>query len=179
MYATIVLFPLLGIAAWTDATRHKIYNWNTYTGTLIALAARGLEYGWLGDEGVQGGVYGFLLCGLMMVVCFVFFPDMGGGDVKLIAMMGAALGTYDGILAMLWTFVIGFVAGLSLLIWREGAKDTILRCLTLFREALIARGRPQTESADSPLKRWLYLAPAALAAAVIVRWNLISAPFMN
>ncbi len=173
MCSTIVLFLLLGIAAWTDATRHKIYNWNTYPGVLIALAARGLDGGWLG---VQDGIRGFLVCGFIMIVCFVFFPDMGGGDVKLIAMMGAAFGAHDGILVMLWTFVLGFVAGLSILIWREGARNIILRLLIMLREAAVTRGRGRTQDDDSPLKRWLYLAPAALAAAVIVRWNLVAGP---
>ena len=34
-------------------------------------------------------VGGLLTCGLLMVVCFVFFPGIGGGDVKLMAMIGA------------------------------------------------------------------------------------------
>jgi prepilin peptidase CpaA len=174
MYSTIVLFLLLGVATWTDVSRHRIYNWNTYTGALVALGARGLDEGW---PGVEDGVIGFLICGFIMVVCFVFFPDMGGGDVKLIAMMGVALGAHDGILAMLWTFVIGFVAGLSFLVWRDGAKNIILRLLIVVREAAVARGRSRAGSDDSPLKRWLYLAPAALVAAVIVRWEQIAEQF--
>ena len=172
--STIVLLVLLGIATWTDATRHRIYNWNTYPGVLLALGARGLDGGW---PGVEGGLIGFLLCGFIMIVCFVFFPDMGGGDVKLIAMMGAALGPYDGIEAMLWTFVIGFLAGLAFLIWRDGAKNLILRLLILLREAAVTRGRPGSRDDDSPLKRWLYLAPAALAAVIVVRWDLFGQHF--
>src|SRR6188474_3498588 len=99
--ATLLLFGLVVLAAWTDAARHRIYNWTTYPGIIagLVLAAAGwlLEWaapstarawqpvvGWLtlGDA-----VGGFLVCGLLMLVCFVLFP-IGGGDVKLLAMIG-------------------------------------------------------------------------------------------
>jgi len=160
------LLALVAIAAWTDARRHRIYNWTTYPGILLGIICQSLERGWAGFE---DAILGFLVCGGVMLFCFVFFPDLGGGDLKLIAMMGAGLGLFDGILAMLWTFVIGFVAGLAYLIWKEGAVKLARRTLALIREAIVMRGRvspPRGE--ESPLNRWLFLGPAALAAVLIV-----------
>ena len=39
--------------------------------------------------------------------CLLRDVQVGGGDVKLIAMLGAFLGPEQGITAMLWTFVCG------------------------------------------------------------------------
>jgi prepilin peptidase CpaA len=169
--STVVILVLTGVAAYTDAIRHKIYNWTTYPGVVAGFAVQAWESGW---PGAQDAVAGFLVCGVMMLVCFVFFPDMGGGDVKLIAMLGAGLGLWDGILAMLWTFVIGFVAGLSYLIWKEGAWRLAQRTMALIREAIVMRGRvTRVEGDESPLHRWLFLGPAALAAVVVVRWGVL------
>ena len=60
-----------------------------------------------------------------MIVCFVFFPGIGGGDVKLMAMVGALLGTYDGLEALLWTFVLAACFGLIVLVWRVGPLTTV------------------------------------------------------
>ncbi len=46
-----------------------------------------------------------------MLVLFVFFR-IGGGDVKLLAMLGAFLGLEQGIETLLWTFVLGGAVGL-------------------------------------------------------------------
>src|SRR5687767_13335666 len=100
---SLLLFALVAVAAVTDVSRHRIYNWTTYpgilAGLLLAVAGWNLEsatpsiarawqplVGWLSVSDAFGG---FLVCGLFMVVCLVLFPVIGGGDVKLIAMMGA------------------------------------------------------------------------------------------
>jgi prepilin peptidase CpaA len=173
MLSTFVMLAFTAIATLTDARRRKIYNWTTYPGILAGVACRGIEDGW---AGVEDSLLGLLVCGGVMVFCFVLFPDLGGGDVKLIAMLGAGLGLSHGILAMLWTFVIGFIAGVAVVIWRDGAMRSMFRLLALAREVVVTRGRPTpVPDADSPLNRWLFLGPAALAAVVIVRWPVFAA----
>jgi len=167
MLSTWALLLLTAVAAVTDIRRQKIYNWTTYPGICAGLGLQALAGGW---PGFEDGLWGLLACGGIMLACFVFFPDLGGGDVKLIAMLGAGLGLNDGILAMLWTFVIGFAAGLAVLIWNVGAVQLIRRTVQLAREALVFRGRVSPTDPQSPIRRWLYLAPAALLAVIIVRW---------
>jgi Flp pilus assembly protein protease CpaA len=169
MVSTLTLLVLTAIAAYTDATRHKIYNWTTYPGIIAGIVTQAWERGW---DGAEQALIGFFACGFIMLACFVFFPDLGGGDVKLIAMLGAGLGWEDGILAMLWTFAIGFVAGLSVLIWKQGVVRVCLRALEVVRSALHGRVTPAGPE-DAALNRWLFLAPAALAAVVIVRWDVL------
>jgi len=174
--SSVLALALTAVAAWTDARRHLIYNWTTYPGVVAGLLVNGMVDGWLG---VTDALAGFAVCGGLMVACFVFFgPELGGGDVKLIAMMAACLGLNDGILAMLWTFVVGFFGGLAYLIWSEGTVKLWLRGRAFINEAIVMRGKvTQVPGDDSPLKRWLFLGPAACLACGIVRWNVLIEPF--
>jgi prepilin peptidase CpaA len=97
-----IVLILVSIAAWTDLSVGRIYNWNTYTGMLI-----GLGMSFLSESRITPGdaFSGWWICGLIMLVCYVLL-NVGGGDVKLIAMLGACLGLEDGLNALLWTCTI-------------------------------------------------------------------------
>jgi prepilin peptidase CpaA len=189
--ATLLLVALVGAAAITDASRHRIYNWLTYPGMLagLVLAAAGwlLEsaapetaaawrpvVGWLD---LQDALAGFLLCGAIMVVCFVFFPVVGGGDVKLLAMIGALAGLERGLEIMLWTFLFGGCVGLVILIWRLGLFALVRRAgqLLLGAATLGIWLKPPAEEQQT-LKQPVFLGPCAAAAlvAVLVPWAALS-----
>jgi len=163
--ATVLLLVLLAIAAVTDATQHKIYNWTTYPGIIAGFLANLAVGSW---PGLQDSVAGFFACGTIMLFCFVLF-NIGGGDVKLIAMMGAFLGLHAGIESMLWTFVLGGVAGTALLIWQVGFWRIFKKMIGHLLLVLRAKGWvPLTDEEHEPLKRWLFLAPAGFVAVCIV-----------
>jgi prepilin peptidase CpaA len=175
MLATILLLGLMLLATVTELARHKVYNWTTYTGMLAALglSAAGL----LVLDGTRisflESLLGLLACGLVMLVCFAMFK-VGGGDVKLIAMLGAFLGPDQGITAMLWTFVLGGCVGLIVLIWRVGPLRLVVRVLRQILWSLrLRRWSPLSESERAQLEPPLLLAPSALAAVVIVRFSLM------
>lgn len=177
MLALAILWLLLAIAAATDVARHEIYNWTTYPGMLagLLLSAGGLGVFPAGTEGAAASVMGFVACGLIMLTAFVFF-EMGGGDVKLIAMVGAFLGLERGIEALLWTFSLGFVLGVAIIIWQAGAWHLLCKMFEHARLVVTTRNWvPLTESERKPLKRGLFLAPSALAAVTIVAWPAVSA----
>jgi prepilin peptidase CpaA len=183
MLATILLLGLVLLATVTDLARHKIYNWTTYTGMLAALglsaagsACLSLGYGSedllcrLGWISIWDSLLGLAACGLVMLVCFVGFR-VGGGDVKLIAMLGAILGLEQGITAMLWTFVLGGCTGVIVLIWRVGPLRLVTRVLRQVLWTLrLGRWSPLSESERAQLQPPLFLAPSALAAVLIVRF---------
>jgi len=169
MPATVVLLLLVLVASVTDLLRHKIYNWTTYPGILAGLLLNFAAMGW---TGLVQSVGGLLACGLAMLLCYVMFK-IGGGDVKLIAMLGAFLGPRQGIEAMLWTFVLGGCMGLIVLIWRVGPVRVIGRSLRQIVYTLrIGRWSPLTQQERAELQPPLFLAPCALAAVVIVRFSL-------
>jgi prepilin peptidase CpaA len=186
MLATVLLLGLLTVASVTDLLRHKIYNWTTYTGILAALGLSAV--GWLllavtsvdqrrlealGWQPVSESVKGLLACGAIMLVCFVMF-HIGGGDVKLMAMVGAFLGLENGLTAMLLTFVLGGCMGLIVLVWRVGPAQLAAR---VFRQVVwLLRLRawgPLSDEERAQLQPPLFLAPCTLAAVVIVRSPLI------
>jgi len=161
----VCLLGLLLVATVTDLKDQKIYNQTTYPGMFLGLFLSALFQGW---PGVQHSVAGFLMCGLIMVICFVLF-DVGGGDVKLIAMMGSFLGVHDGVEAMMWTFVLGSAAGIVILIWKFGVIHLLKKSIEHLKLVIRAKGwiKP-TEEEREPLKKWLFLAPAALVGTCLV-----------
>lgn len=159
-----ILLGLLAVATVTDVRQHKIYNWNTYPGIVAGLLLN-TTAGW---SGVWNAALGFLVCGFVMLFCFVLF-NVGGGDVKLIAMMGAFLGLEKGVEAMLWTFVLGAVMGMAIVIWRYGFLTLLANTWKHMRLVFQARSwLPLTEEERAPLQRWLFLAPSALTAVLVV-----------
>lgn len=185
MLATVLLVGLLAVASATDVWRHKIYNGTTYPGIVAALGLNAL--GWLlagagvadartleslGWIGVGRSVLGLAACGGVLLLCFVLFK-VGGGDVKMMAMLGAFLGPEQGIEAMLWTFVLGACAALIVLIWRVGpwrlAVGTLRHLAWMLR---LGGWTPLSADQRAQLQPPLFLAPSALAAVVIVRFSL-------
>jgi Flp pilus assembly protein protease CpaA len=188
MVTTALSIGLLVIATVTDLRRHKIYNWTTYPGILLAWTWNGagevvvklrpptrslLEHrlGWIGFE---QSLYGFLLCGVVMLVCYVIFGgQISGGDVKMIAMMGALMGPMRGTEAMLWTFVLGFCIAISILVWRVGPLRLLWLGLRRLGGLLRLGARPLKPEEHAVLRLPLSLAPGALLAAVIVQFALV------
>ncbi len=189
MLSTVLLLGLTLVAAVTDVLRNKIYNWNTYSGILAGLAlsvvgsvwlradgaaeAR-LAY-WLGAPELRDSVSGLLTCGGLMIVCFSVFPGFGGGDVKLMAMIGALMGWERGLEALLWTFVLCAGFSLIVLVWQVGPVTTVSRVVRLMATKMrLPWFTPLSEEERKVLKPPIFLAPSALAAVVIVRFGLIT-----
>jgi len=187
MIVTLLLLALLAVATATDLSRRKIYNRTTYSGMVAALLLGVLgDYpaltaeigGWVfgprDPVGLVGSIWGLLACGTLMLACYVFFSGTGGGDVKLLAMVGAFLGVYDGIEAVLWTFVLGACMGLIVLVWRVGPWQLVVR---VFRQTMwtlkLGRWSPLSEEEHEQLQTPLHLAPNTLLAVIIVRFHLI------
>lgn len=181
-----ILLLFLTAAVVSDVRTRRIFNWITYPGILAGLLLNGLgdlalmagwaSLSWMQTWGVIGlgqAVTGFLACGLVMVACYVFFR-IGGGDVKLIAMMGAYLGPEDGIIAMLWTFVVGACVALSVLVWRVGPVRLLMhlgrRLMGWLRVGYWGALTPEEQKALEPT---LFLAPSAWLAVVIVHFRVV------
>jgi Flp pilus assembly protein protease CpaA len=148
-----VLLVTLAAAAWTDARRHRIPNVVTYTGLILVLVAQWRQ---AGSEGVQDALAGAVCCGGVLFLAWL--PGaIGGGDVKLAAVMGAAFGWINGLAALLWMFTLAAAWMLSWSVWQDGAAVTCRRVL--------GRPLPATHAAKQDSTS---VAPAALAAAIFI-----------
>ena len=166
-FSHIVLLGLLLVASVTDIRQGRIFNWITYPGLIAGLLFGAIHLSEAGrlefdTAGLTESLLGIAGCGGIMLACFLL-SDMGGGDVKLLATVGAFLGLQHGLTALLWTIVVGGAGGLALLIWQVGAGRIVIG--TARHLALIIRSRgwvPLDRFEREPLKRSLFLAPAAL-----------------
>lgn len=189
MFSTVCLLVPLSVAVVTDVRSHTIYNWTVYPGILFALAislwatltgrdtsGMATNAEWFGTPDIWTALGGLLSCGLILLVCYVFFPGgLGGGDVKLLSMVGAFLGTSQGLEVMLWTFVLGGCLALIMLVWRVGITELASGLWRRFKSIVTTRSwLPLTDQEREPLQIRLFLSPAAWTAVIIVRFDLLT-----
>ena len=164
----IVLLLLLIVATYTDVKRQMIFNWNTYPGLLLGFVLRWWEGG---AVGLEDATKGFAICGGLMLVCFVLF-GLGGGDLKLMAMMGTFLGFERGVEALLWTLVLGGILGGAMIVWQMGFVNIVVGVGKQLARMWQFKGWvPLSTEARQPLQQTLFLAPAGLLATLIVTWD--------
>jgi prepilin peptidase CpaA len=163
-----IVLTLVSIAAWTDLRDRKLYNWNTYSGMLIGFAMSALPQSRItpGDA-----LAGWVVCGLIMLVCYVLL-NVGGGDVKLIAMLGACLGLEDGLSAMLWTCTLAAIAAAATVIWQVGAWELLKGTVHRIKMLIQSRGWvPWTTEQRQILNQRFRFGPSALAAVLLIYWR--------
>src|SRR5579872_2153781 len=111
--ATIILLALLALATWADLRKRRIPNVLTYPaigiGLIVATAFGGLD-------GLREHALGAAL-GLGMLFPLFIVRWMGAGDVKLMAAIGAVMGTEFVWFACLWAAVFGACIALAGLIY--------------------------------------------------------------
>lgn len=106
----IVLSSMLIIATATDLNTRLIPDRVTLPGIVIGLA---LSFFVPGVTPVQSAI-GILVCGgALYILAVASRGGMGGGDIKLLAMMGSFLGWGRGLLALFIGALIGAIIGIA------------------------------------------------------------------
>lgn len=100
-----LLTPYLAILCYMDCRYRRLPNVMTLGGALVALAAR---YGAGGIACGNAGVLGGIACGLFLLLPFAM-RAAGGGDVKMLAAVGCALGIGRVVETLLFTSVAGLL----------------------------------------------------------------------
>jgi prepilin peptidase CpaA len=100
--AAVTITALVCTAAWWDFTIHRIPNWLTVSGLAVALLLRAL----VGFGSLAAGLEGL---GLTLAVSLGLYAlrAIGGGDVKLLAAVGAFFGFPRVISALALMAVLG------------------------------------------------------------------------
>jgi prepilin peptidase CpaA len=120
MAAGAVFLTVLMLASWSDVRSRRIPNWITVVGMLAGLgfhAARGV-----GPLGV--GALG-LAAAFVVALPFFLAGALGGGDAKLLMVVGAFFGPVDFLLAALVIAVVGGALALGEAA-RQGALGPVL-----------------------------------------------------
>ncbi len=114
---------VLAIAAIVDVHRKMIPDWLTLPGLAWVLVASAF----LGWPRLTDAVLGVLFCGgALLILAVVSRGSIGGGDVKLMAMIGASLGWRWGFGVLVFAqLAAAVVAAYLFLVHRRGRKDTL------------------------------------------------------
>jgi prepilin peptidase CpaA len=117
------LFALLvaATATVTDWRTGHIPNWLTFPPMLAAPIVHGL---FSGIPGFTLSLIGIAACGLVPYIVFKL-GGMAGGDVKLLAALGAVLGPFVGIEAEFIAFIVAAIFALGRLAWEGKLLRTL------------------------------------------------------
>jgi prepilin peptidase CpaA len=143
----VFALAITGAAAVTDARTGRIPN--GFAVTLLGVVSLG-DLVWGETGAFLRSVSGLVVCGA--VPLFLFSRDaMGGGDVKLLAALGAALGWARGLEVQLAAYVVAAVYAMVMLVRRGELKRTLASAVSL---VVPRRGTvPPPSNADAPTVR--------------------------
>ena len=129
--ANLIAFSLLAlvliVAAITDCKHGKIYNKLTLPAILIGLLFW-LIAGLSGSErGITDSLFGFA-CGLVPFAMIMMFGGLGGGDVKLMAAVGALSASWQCVLSTaFYGLILAMVMALIIMVHAGVVKQTFAR----------------------------------------------------
>lgn len=165
-----VVFALIG--AYFDVTSTRIPNRLTYSGILAALV---LRFGLLGWQGLLEGLIGLLLCGGAFFLLFVIHA-MGGGDVKLMAAVGAWIGYQHALLALIVCAISGGLIALGYVVVLKRYRTTASNVASLisFHATSGLRQHPELNLSSAKAVRMPYgvaIAAGAVGALISTMWK--------
>lgn len=159
----IVAIVVTAIAGWLDWRRGEIPNWLTY-GAIglgpILHVSRFIAAHEPMEAALMQGAYSFagiLVC--LLVPLFLYRQGaLGGGDLKLIAAIGALLQTMNGIEAEMYGFFAAALLAPAKLAYEGTLLSALKNAFTLFTNFFVpeSKKRPVEQSALS----WFRLGPA-------------------
>jgi prepilin peptidase CpaA len=144
--STLLLLALLAVAAVIDLRSHRVPNWLSLGGAVLALVCYVVLLG-IGRDGLLAGL-GSWMVGLAVFLPLYLMGGMGAGDVKLMAMAAAFLDPAFALLASGLALGTGSMMGLAILLYRRGA-------------VLMARRYASTIQYLATTGRWNYVPPQA------------------
>jgi prepilin peptidase CpaA len=154
------------VACLTDLRTRRIPNWLTFGGAVAALAF----HLWTGGlMGVVSASAGWLIGVLLFFLPFAL-GGMGGGDLKLLAALGAWLGPIPTVWLALYTGAAGGVMALIVASARGYLSTALRNIWTLLAHWRVVGLRPLNEVslAQSESPRLAYAVPILLGTVVTI-----------
>lgn len=110
----VIFFSLLLTTAVTDLAYKKIYNFITLPAIVLGLLGNSVFGGW---GGLKLSLIGLLIGAGVFFLIFIF-GGMGGGDVKLMAAIGALMGYPFIVRAVFYSILVGGLMAIIMMIWK-------------------------------------------------------------
>lgn len=115
------------VSGYTDVKYGRVFNWVTYPAALVGLGLNGI---YMGPRGLLFGVEGLAVgFGLMLIPYLI--DVVGGGDVKLLAAVGAFLGPTHTLWVAALGCIVGGVVAIGLLLKRRQLMPTLINLVAL------------------------------------------------
>ncbi len=160
--AQICAIAIACIAAHTDTRDGRIPNWLTLPPLLLAPLAYGVL---AGSSAALMSVMGALVCGFVPALLFRK-GALGGGDVKLLAALGALLGLGLGLEAQLLGFIVGGVYALARALYTGHLKRVLGNVAQVATGPF--RGTPGSDARAPRVMTSVRLGGAILVATLVV-----------
>jgi prepilin peptidase CpaA len=155
--AIVTCLAIVLIAAVFDLVSRRIPNVLTLGGVLIGIA---LHAAVSGPRGAFYALVGALVCAIVPIMGFIR-GEMGGGDVKLFAAIGALAGPSLGIDAQAFTFIVVLLVLWPWRLVRAGAlRQTVMNA--------VARARAFVTRSPAPEFVPVKVAPVVLGPSILI-----------
>lgn len=165
----LVLLPLaalLVVCAYTDWRERKVFNKVTYPSFFVGLAVHAIALGW-------GGLLdGFLAAAIAFGIGLVLLVTglVGGGDIKLLIVVGAFLGTGGLAEVTFYSVLAGAVGGLVAALFNGYLLEMLRRMGRWFRglyRSAVYRTGVLYEKLERDERSWIPFAIAILVGGVL------------
>ena len=170
--AAVLLVAVTVACAVSDVWKGKIYNVVTYPAIVAGVA---LQLGQHGLAGLESSLGGLAICALPALLLFLL-GGLGGGDVKLLTVVGAVAGWPTAGETLLLTFVFGGLVALGELAWHGRLFATLWRALRVAVGLVVRKWRPPAPAAP-PLS--VRFGVAVCLGVLATLWDLHSGVFAN
>ncbi len=107
------MYAVIAVCAITDVMYGKIFNKITYPAVLLGLIVNAM----LGMKSFQSSVIGMLVAFILFLIVFMI-GGLGGGDVKLMAAIGAIKGYPFVMYAAFYSALVGGLMSIAIMIWK-------------------------------------------------------------
>ena len=169
-YFVLVAVVVAGVAAWTDWRTGLIPNWLTVGAALCGLFGHFFAGAWLGGVRVgliEAGVSlaGLIFCALPALLMY-WKGAMGGGDLKLLAALGALCQPMLGIEAQMYGFIAAAIIAPAQLAYRGQLMRVLGNSLALATNPL--RSAERRRPLPPELMSWFRLGPAIFVGVLLV-----------
>ena len=134
----ILLIIFLAAVFYFDAFKKIIPNWLNVSGAAVGIIYHSITHGL---EGFMQSFGGGLICGLILLVLYIF-KAIGAGDVKLFFAIGCLTGILFGLYSLMYSVICAGIIGLIYLLFTRTLLIQVTIGLLHFKESIMIRKKP-------------------------------------